>query len=441
MATPNSDPDLTPAGKPPPGVSTNLKNPPSDAYVIVICMVVYLLLTTPIVLARMYTRQFINRHVWWDDYTCVLGLIGLFAVAGLLLKSLDYGNGVDYWNVSVTNAVLYSRLYSKLEIIARISIFLTKLSILLLFLRIFVPSHTKKNKIYYSVWIVVWFNLLFCLALVFAIVFACVAKHEPLGPVCSNSYALALTASSINIVSDVIMLIIPLVAIWDLQMAQKRKLGIGLVFAVGMLAVATSISRLAWQVQKVNDPNKTVVGMKIALLAIAEHAVGLIVACMPILPALYNRMAHLKSESRASKTHAETWRTGNGTFANRRKRSLRGSSKDPYLLSSEYKELDEIENGNKTSARSEGTSTTIHSGVNDPTIVQTVEGLHGSPESNAIVSSFAHGHTLQSPRIGSLSVAYQFRALIPILKLIGCGSGLRALGEFDLENLMATAGT
>lgn len=104
-----------------------------------------------------------------------------------------------------------------------------------MFLRIFVPSHTKKHKIHYSVWILVWFNLLFCLALVLAIVFACVAKHETLGPVCTNSYVLALTASSINIVSDVVMLIIPLVAIWDLQMAQKRKLGIGLVFAVGML--------------------------------------------------------------------------------------------------------------------------------------------------------------------------------------------------------------
>lgn len=67
MATPDFDPDLTPAGKPPPGVTSNLKNPPSEANIIVICMVVYLLISTPIVIARMYTRQFINRHLWWDD--------------------------------------------------------------------------------------------------------------------------------------------------------------------------------------------------------------------------------------------------------------------------------------------------------------------------------------------------------------------------------------
>lgn len=114
-------------------------------------------------------------------------------------------------------------------------------------------------------------------------------------------------------------------------------------------------------------------------------------------------MAHLKSDSQASKTHTETWRTGNGTFANRRKRSPGGSSKDPYLLSSEYKELDEIENGNKTSDRSEGTSTTIHSGVNNPSIVQTVEGLHGSPDTNAMVSRSihveSHSRALEDDRI------------------------------------------
>ena len=84
-------------------------------------------------------------------------------------------------------------------------------------------------------WVVIWFNLLFCVALVLSIVFACVAKHEPLEPLCINSYVLALTASSINILSDIAMLIIPILAIWDLQMAKKRKLGILLVFAVGML--------------------------------------------------------------------------------------------------------------------------------------------------------------------------------------------------------------
>lgn len=67
MAAPSFDPNLTPAGKPPPGVTSNLTNPPSQGYNIIVGMAVYLLLTTPIVLARMFTRHYINRHMWWDD--------------------------------------------------------------------------------------------------------------------------------------------------------------------------------------------------------------------------------------------------------------------------------------------------------------------------------------------------------------------------------------
>ena len=67
MATSPFDPDGTSAGKPPLGVAPNLINPPSQGYNVVVGMSVYLLLTTPIVLARMYTRYYINHRLWWDD--------------------------------------------------------------------------------------------------------------------------------------------------------------------------------------------------------------------------------------------------------------------------------------------------------------------------------------------------------------------------------------
>lgn len=35
--------------------------------------------------------------------TCVLGWVGLVVLAGCLIKSIDYGNGTDQWNVSVAH--------------------------------------------------------------------------------------------------------------------------------------------------------------------------------------------------------------------------------------------------------------------------------------------------------------------------------------------------
>lgn len=37
--------------------------------------------------------------------TCILGWVGLVVLAGILIKSVDYGNGTDQWNVSVTHVV------------------------------------------------------------------------------------------------------------------------------------------------------------------------------------------------------------------------------------------------------------------------------------------------------------------------------------------------
>lgn len=48
-----------------------------------------------------------------------------------------------------------------------------------------------------------------------------------------DSFALFIASSVINVVTDVVMLAVPLLAIWDLHMATRRKVGIGAIFAVG----------------------------------------------------------------------------------------------------------------------------------------------------------------------------------------------------------------
>ena len=67
MSLTGSDPDSRPALDAPPGITSNLIDPPSQGYMTIILMTTFLSLTTPIVLIRIYTRHFINRCLWWDD--------------------------------------------------------------------------------------------------------------------------------------------------------------------------------------------------------------------------------------------------------------------------------------------------------------------------------------------------------------------------------------
>lgn len=69
MSSPPKDPNITPALKAPPGLTSNLINPPNKGYITIIVVVAYLGVTTPLLCLRMYVRRFINRKVWWDDCT------------------------------------------------------------------------------------------------------------------------------------------------------------------------------------------------------------------------------------------------------------------------------------------------------------------------------------------------------------------------------------
>lgn len=55
------------------------------------------------------------------------------------------------------------------------------------------------------------------------------------GENCVNEYAVVVCASVINVVSDLMILVIPIAAIWGLHMNKRRKIKLSAVFAVGLL--------------------------------------------------------------------------------------------------------------------------------------------------------------------------------------------------------------
>lgn len=121
--------------------------------------------------------------------------------------------------------------------------------------------------------------------------------------------------------------------------------------------------------------------------SIAEHAIGLVVACMPIIPAFFRHVNHHWTQ-RSSKTGSETWETGIGSnsLSYRAGRPPRGTNKDPYLLSRDYKELDDLEHQRPSREDIKGTTTIIDGGHHGTTSEQTLEGFHTVPETGALVS-------------------------------------------------------
>ena len=115
---------------------------------------------------------------------------------------------------------------------------LAKSALLFQLIHIFAP--TRIGSVYRAIQILIWGNLAFYISTWFTIIFQCVPQDkiwnpEHKGGRCINFDVAALATGSVNVVSDCLILLLPLVAIWRLHMAQRRKVGISAVFATGLL--------------------------------------------------------------------------------------------------------------------------------------------------------------------------------------------------------------
>lgn len=115
--------------------------------------------------------------------------------------------------------------------------FFMKASIILFYHRLFVPAESPKTAIFWPIWFIFWWNLLYAVALVVTVATECVGKSDIVarGGECLDEYAVLICASVINVVSDLVILIIPITVIWNLQMSVETKVRLSALFAVGAL--------------------------------------------------------------------------------------------------------------------------------------------------------------------------------------------------------------
>ncbi|KAL8817044.1 MAG: hypothetical protein Q9223_004056 [Gallowayella weberi] len=180
--------------QPPPGVKQNFVNPESTAGTAIAVTVFFTALMFIFVCMRLYTKFFISRSKGWDDY---------MRMGTLNAASAFYGPVM----------------------------FFTKLSLFILYYRLFNPSNIMRYLIFFGV----AFNFLFYTIYLFIYAFYC-PNTSKRAPTCEHSIKdIGVVAAAINIASDFYILLIPLCAISNLQLPPKRKLGLLAIFFTGFL--------------------------------------------------------------------------------------------------------------------------------------------------------------------------------------------------------------
>lgn len=283
-----------PGLKPPPGVLPNFIDPPSQSAANLACNITCLTVATICVAIRMYTRLVITRSHGWEDYTCVIAWLGLIAYATLMLVPIfNHNAGVHQWDIQIINLIKWTKIANGIEIAYIPIIFITKLSILLLFLRIFVPGN--RNRTYWIIQGVILFNFLFYLANLPVEIWPCVPRSKLWTPTepghCINNEEVFVAGGTINVVSDFTILLLPIVEVWRLQMATQRKIGVSAVFATGLFGCISSIMHLVTSVASAKSPDKTYYLFPVAMWTIAEIASGIVCGCLITIPHFFRHFA------------------------------------------------------------------------------------------------------------------------------------------------------
>ncbi|KAL8990702.1 MAG: hypothetical protein Q9177_000702 [Variospora cf. flavescens] len=162
--------------------------------------------------------------------------LGLIAFSIVIAESDRYGSGKHTWDVRGSDYVVYNKLANAVQLTYTLVILLTKVSILLLYFRLFSPTRVMRLAIHVNLWA----NVLYYVVGFFLVLLMCNPREAIWDPYvenvkCLDPRAIRITSASFNLISDLAILFIPIFTVWRLQMQRKKKLMTIAVFASGLL--------------------------------------------------------------------------------------------------------------------------------------------------------------------------------------------------------------
>ncbi|KAJ6078813.1 hypothetical protein N7467_008566 [Penicillium canescens] len=246
-------------------------------------------ISTVIVAMRLYARLGLMKITGREDWAILISLVFALVYLALVAAQLHYGMGIH--SDLLPSNVLQQQLKCLWAAIPmyNASLAFTKFSILFQYLRIF-PGRSFRFACYIMMAIVATYSTWAIISgYVNCVPVAKFWNHDLPGS-CLSFEAVWFFNASMNIATDVSLLLLPMPLLSKLQLPRMQKLALMGVFAIGILVVITSILRLSSlrQVAKSTDTSYSNVGA--AYWTAAECNVAIICSCLPVLRPIISRI-------------------------------------------------------------------------------------------------------------------------------------------------------
>ncbi|KAH6662056.1 hypothetical protein B0J14DRAFT_611323 [Halenospora varia] len=256
---------------------------------------------------RFLSRWKKRAYIGIDDYFILLAYAVLLALLSAGLLMIHYGLGVHAATLDFDQLITVGKGLLAFECIYVTTVALTKVSLLLMYCRIF-PIDSMRI----GCWILGTLSVCWCISIIMVSIFQCRPIAKAWNPTipghCINLKGSFIGNAVPNILTDVAILALPMPHVWGLQTTLIQKCQLSAVFLLGSFVVCTSIYRFTTLFEFVPS-DLTWSLAKACTWVIVESSAGIISACLPTLAPLLrsiNFMPWRKSKS------SSTPRSANG---------------------------------------------------------------------------------------------------------------------------------
>ncbi|PWY82062.1 integral membrane protein [Aspergillus heteromorphus CBS 117.55] len=272
-----------------------------DLWAVSIC---FLVLETIAVGLRFLSKR-LGRVKWGlDDVFILLGYGCCMTVAALGLNDvINGGSGLHEVRVLEMNPetlVTWGHMIIAIPLVYVFAVVFPKLAILHLFLSVFTDKRARLTC--YLTAIVMLLNMvaLFITGLLSCIPLSYYWTEAP-GGHCININMYFRWAGFPNLLTDIVMLILPIPTVWALQLSTKMKWGVLVTFLLGSLGLISSLCRFIEFYLTDATVDGTWSATPLITWCMAECGIYLIAACLP----LYRPLVRLFSRKKRSQTGTE----------------------------------------------------------------------------------------------------------------------------------------
>ncbi|PYH44683.1 uncharacterized protein BP01DRAFT_341929 [Aspergillus saccharolyticus JOP 1030-1] len=245
-------------------------------------------IATVFVVLRVISRGYILKKLGLDDAMIVFATVLTNLLVVLSGIGVMYGAGKHTWDLDPNDALAAAKLRFITHIVYVIASGCIKISICLLYLRLFPNLHLitlMTIAVISAMSTALFLTTIFQCSPVDAVYNAQKYEHYS----CINTVAYWSAIGTLYLVTDIWVLVLPIPTIQGLQTTRRKKIVLTGVLSLGALACIASIVRMVYIVQLYTGSDRSWDNVSVAICSGVELALGIIAASIPSLKPMIHK--------------------------------------------------------------------------------------------------------------------------------------------------------